>query len=86
MGRDHLPGLLATLDGDVGAQAYLSAHGAVVVPCGDLASGHDVDEPAGPGEQEEVLAIPPGDRRLAQDRLAEYVVADEPVLREKFIQ
>lgn len=49
LGRDHWPGVLATARGDEGARAYLSARAAsgevVLVECGDLASGHDVDRP-----------------------------------------
>ena len=46
VGRDHLAPLSATLAGDRGAQAYLAAHGAVLVDCADLATGLDVDRPA----------------------------------------
>lgn len=46
VGRDHVPDLLATLTGDRGARAYLDAHDAVLVECGDLACGADVDGPA----------------------------------------
>ncbi|MGX7697156.1 nucleotidyltransferase family protein [Gordonia polyisoprenivorans] len=43
----HLDGVLASLDGDVGAARYLRAHPEIVesVECGDLASGVDRDEP-----------------------------------------
>ncbi|GAA4673799.1 nucleotidyltransferase family protein [Nocardioides nanhaiensis] len=47
LGRDHWSGVLAGLEGDEGARAYLVAHGARVVECGDLATGHDVDRPPG---------------------------------------
>ena len=47
VGSAHLAPLASTLGGDVGAQPYLAAHAAVVVPCGDLATGHDVDFAAG---------------------------------------
>ncbi|ARC58477.1 Nicotine blue oxidoreductase [Frondihabitans sp. 762G35] len=43
IGRDHWPALTASLAGDRGARAYLAAHGAAEVECGDLASGDDVD-------------------------------------------
>jgi CTP:molybdopterin cytidylyltransferase MocA len=44
IGRDHWDALTASLSGDRGARAYLTAHGAAEVECGDLASGDDVDE------------------------------------------
>lgn len=43
IGRDHLRPLESALSGDAGAGAYLRAHGAVPVECGDLWSGADVD-------------------------------------------
>ena len=43
IGRDHWSALAATLSGDRGAGAYLSARGALAVECGDLWSGTDVD-------------------------------------------
>ncbi len=47
LGADHLAGVLDSLNGDVGAAAYLRAHADIVemVECGDLASGLDRDEP-----------------------------------------
>ncbi|GAB06105.1 NTP transferase domain-containing protein [Gordonia amarae] len=47
LGRDHLPGVLATVHGDTGAGAYLAARGrdVVTVECGDLATGRDIDTP-----------------------------------------
>mgnify|MGYP002652105141 CR=1 FL=1 len=47
LGADHLAGVLDSLNGDVGAAAYLRAHADIVemVECGDLASGRDIDEP-----------------------------------------
>lgn len=47
LGREHWPGVLTGLAGDEGAKEYLSRHGALLVECGDLASGHDVDRPPG---------------------------------------
>lgn len=47
LGRDHWAGVLTGLEGDEGARAYLTAHGASVVECGDLATGRDVDRPPG---------------------------------------
>jgi nicotine blue oxidoreductase len=46
IGREHWAGVAAAATGDVGARDYLSAHGAVVVPCEDIADGTDVDRPA----------------------------------------
>ncbi len=46
IGADHLAPLLAELErepGDAGARAYLSRREAVLVECGDLASGQDQD-------------------------------------------
>lgn len=44
--RPHWPEVLASLSGDRGAGAYLSARGDVeIVECADLASGADIDEP-----------------------------------------
>ncbi|GAA3555339.1 nucleotidyltransferase family protein [Microlunatus spumicola] len=45
VGADHLPALLATLEGDHGARAYLDAHDALGVACEDLATGVDDDAP-----------------------------------------
>ena len=53
LGREHLAGVLDSAAGDVGARAYLAAHGAVEVECGDLAVGDDVDTAAD---------LPPGHR------------------------
>ncbi|OUZ11600.1 molybdopterin-guanine dinucleotide biosynthesis protein MobA [Aeromicrobium sp. PE09-221] len=44
IGRDHWPAIAAGADGE-GARAYLAAHDAVTVECGDLASGTDRDRP-----------------------------------------
>lgn len=43
LGGSHLEPLISTLHGDVGAHAYLDAHGVRLVECGDLATGVDVD-------------------------------------------
>ncbi|GAA3636368.1 NTP transferase domain-containing protein [Microbacterium awajiense] len=43
VGRHHFSALADGLCGDRGARAYLVAHGAVEVECGDLWSGDDVD-------------------------------------------
>lgn len=45
LGRDHWKGVLETADGDRGARDYLNNHDVVLVECGDLASGLDVDTP-----------------------------------------
>jgi len=46
IGRAHWPGVLAGLHGDRGARDYLAAHPHLLVECGDLATGEDVDTPA----------------------------------------
>jgi CTP:molybdopterin cytidylyltransferase MocA len=43
LGRDHWVGVVETAVGDQGARAYLSSRDVVLVECGDLASGRDVD-------------------------------------------
>ncbi|GAA1742112.1 nucleotidyltransferase family protein [Aeromicrobium alkaliterrae] len=43
IGRDHWGPLVEHLAGDVGARAYLAAHGVTGVDCTDLGGGHDVD-------------------------------------------
>jgi nicotine blue oxidoreductase len=43
IGRDHWAGVVATATGDRGARDYLAAHEVVLVECGDLATGVDVD-------------------------------------------
>jgi nicotine blue oxidoreductase len=43
IGRDHWEGVVATATGDRGARDYLAAHEVVLVECGDLATGADVD-------------------------------------------
>ena len=45
LGRDHWAGVAATAEGDRGARDYLRAHPPVLVECGDLATGRDVDTP-----------------------------------------
>jgi len=48
IGREHWAGVCAVADADAGARAYLAARAAdvVLVECGDVGSGHDVDTPA----------------------------------------
>ena len=43
LGRHHWPGVLAGATGDRGARDYLATHDHVLVECGDLATGVDVD-------------------------------------------
>jgi CTP:molybdopterin cytidylyltransferase MocA len=45
LGRAHWSGVIASAQGDRGARAYLTAHSHLDVPCGDLATGRDVDSP-----------------------------------------
>ena len=45
LGQDHWSGVLARAAGDSGARAYLRRARPVLVECGDLASGRDVDNP-----------------------------------------
>lgn len=43
LGRDHWAGAMAGATGDRGARDYLRANPPVLVECGDLATGRDVD-------------------------------------------
>jgi CTP:molybdopterin cytidylyltransferase MocA len=43
VGADHWPPLLATLEGDRGAQSYLKGHDVLEIECGDLSDGRDID-------------------------------------------
>jgi CTP:molybdopterin cytidylyltransferase MocA len=43
LGRDHWAGVLETARGEQGARAYLASRDVVLVECGDLATGRDVD-------------------------------------------
>jgi len=43
VGRAHWAGIVDQASGDEGARAYLAAHHADAVECGDLATGADVD-------------------------------------------
>lgn len=47
LGRAHWAGVIASARGDRGARAYLAEQPTALVECGDLATGHDVDEPTG---------------------------------------
>ncbi|QBR93475.1 nucleotidyltransferase family protein [Nocardioides euryhalodurans] len=48
LGRDHWSAILAEAAGDAGARSYLGRHDVVLVECGDLATGRDVDRPPAP--------------------------------------
>lgn len=43
LGRDHWPAVLDTASGDRGARDFLASVDVVLVECGDLAGGQDVD-------------------------------------------
>ena len=43
IGRDHWAGVAESATGDRGARDYLAAHDTLLVECGDLATGADVD-------------------------------------------
>ncbi len=45
IGREHWAPVIAEADGDTGARAYLGRVGALLVECGDLATGRDLDRP-----------------------------------------
>ncbi len=45
LGRDHFAGVLASASADSGARDYLSCHEVLLVECGDLAGGEDIDVP-----------------------------------------
>jgi CTP:molybdopterin cytidylyltransferase MocA len=45
IGRRHFEGVLAGATGDAGARDYLQIHPPVLVECGDLGGGRDVDTP-----------------------------------------
>lgn len=47
IGRDHWIGVSSAARGDVGARDYLAGRPVIAVDCGDLATGGDVDRPAG---------------------------------------
>lgn len=43
IGRDHWDGVIASARGDEGARGYLREHEVVLVECGDVGDGADVD-------------------------------------------
>jgi CTP:molybdopterin cytidylyltransferase MocA len=45
IGKDHWPGVVAGPVGDAGARDYLRGRDVVLVECGDLAGGRDIDSP-----------------------------------------
>jgi nicotine blue oxidoreductase len=45
IGADHWAGVIESAVGDVGARDYLRTHDVLDVPCGDIATGTDVDRP-----------------------------------------
>ncbi len=45
IGAAHWAGVIESAVGDVGARDYLRAHDVLDVPCGDIATGTDVDRP-----------------------------------------
>lgn len=45
LGRRHWPGVIASATGDSGARHYLAQHQPILVECGDIGSGIDVDTP-----------------------------------------
>lgn len=45
IGRSHFAGVQAGADGDAGARDYLRDHPPVLVECGDVGGGRDVDTP-----------------------------------------
>jgi CTP:molybdopterin cytidylyltransferase MocA len=45
IGRHHWAGVLRTATGDGGARTYFEDHPPLLVECGDLATGNDVDSP-----------------------------------------
>lgn len=51
IGRDHWDGVIASARGDEGARGYLREHDVVLVECGDVGDGEDVDT---------VEELPPG--------------------------
>lgn len=54
IGRQHFDGVLAGAAGDAGARDYLLAHSPVLVECGDIGGGRDIDTPdqLGPSSQQ----------------------------------
>jgi MoxR-like ATPase/CTP:molybdopterin cytidylyltransferase MocA len=51
LGRDHWSDVAADAVGDRGAREYLATHGVLLVECGDLASGLDLDAPPAAPDQ-----------------------------------
>ena len=45
IGREHWADVVASARGDLGARGYLDANDVLLVECGDLATGRDIDRP-----------------------------------------
>lgn len=45
IGREHFAGVIAAASGDAGARDYLADHEVLLVECGDIGGGRDVDTP-----------------------------------------
>ena len=45
LGRRHWSAVIESAVGEIGARDYLAAHPAILVECGDIGSGEDVDVP-----------------------------------------
>ncbi len=64
LGREHWAGVAAASEGDAGARHYLAAHAdrVLLVECGDVGSGEDVDVPRtdslGPGDLARPTLLP----------------------------
>jgi hypothetical protein len=43
IGRNHFAGVIASAHGDAGGRDYLATHATLLVECGDLGRGRDVD-------------------------------------------
>lgn len=72
LGRDHVAAVLAGARGDAGARDYLRKHEALLVECGDLASGRDVDTPSSAtGARESRASRAPGRMSEHEDEQVE---------------
>jgi len=60
LGRAHWHGVAAAAQGDAGARDYLRMQDVLVVECGDVGSGEDVDVPAYPGRVSHTSVHPDG--------------------------
>ena len=48
VGRHHWAGMIAASGADVAGRGYLATQRVSLIECGDLATGHDVDQPESP--------------------------------------